>query len=398
MPPEQFAAEYWSRRPLLSTSAQLSGGFGDLLSLDDVDELVSRRGLRTPFLRIAKDGQLIDTARFTGSGGAGAQIADQVSDDRVLELFAGGCTLVLQGLHRLWPPLIDFAGALVSDLGHPVQINAYITPAQSQGFSAHYDVHDVFVLQIAGTKRWTIHPPVLPDPLRTQPWTDRRTAVARAAGAAPEIDTVLKPDDALYLPRGWLHAATAHGEISAHLTVGVHNLTRFSLVEALLEQAAEDPALRGSLPMGIDPADPEQMDAEVRATAERLAAVLGDVDTAPAADRVRQQLWSAVRPAPLSPVAQAAAAAQLSASTSIRCRAHLRHSVRVGAEQVTVAVADRTVAFPAGTAAAVTLALAGPAVPVGELPELDEDDQLVLVRRLLREGLVVVEAPSAAPG
>ena len=44
-----------------------------------------------------------------------------------------GHTVVLQGLHRLWPPLIDFAGALTTDLGHPVQVNAYVTPALVAG-------------------------------------------------------------------------------------------------------------------------------------------------------------------------------------------------------------------------------------------------------------------------
>ena len=36
-----------------------------------------------------------------------------------------------------------------------MQINAYITPPENQGFAAHYDTHDVFVLQVSGSKRWT---------------------------------------------------------------------------------------------------------------------------------------------------------------------------------------------------------------------------------------------------
>ena len=43
-------------------------------------------------------------------------------------LYADGATLVLQGLHRLWPPLIDFARRLGADLRQPVQVNAYLTP------------------------------------------------------------------------------------------------------------------------------------------------------------------------------------------------------------------------------------------------------------------------------
>ena len=179
----------WARGPLLSTRSELAAagpaGFDDLFSLAAVDELLSRRGLRTPFIRLAKNGVVAPAGRYTRSGGTGAQVADQVADDRVLELFLDGHTVVLQGLHRLWPPLIEFAGALTTDLGHPVQVNAYITPASSQGFSAHYDVHDVFVLQVAGEKRWRISEPVHPAPLRDQPWTDRRAEVAaRAAGGA----------------------------------------------------------------------------------------------------------------------------------------------------------------------------------------------------------------------
>ena len=55
-----------------------------------------------------------------------------------------------------------------------MQINAYITPPQSQGFAPHHDVHDVFVLQVSGRKHWTIHAPVVDDPLGNQPFGQLR--------------------------------------------------------------------------------------------------------------------------------------------------------------------------------------------------------------------------------
>ena len=172
-------------------------------------------------------------------------------DDRVAELFADGSTVVLQALHRTHAPIARFAADLSADLGHPVQVNAYVTPPQNQGFSSHYDVHDVFVLQVAGEKRWRLHAPVVTDPLRDDPWTDHRAAVEARAAEEPYLEAVLRPGDALYLPRGWLHAATALGEVSAHLTVGVHVLTRAALVEQLAAagprrpRAARDAAARG---------------------------------------------------------------------------------------------------------------------------------------------------------
>ncbi|PZS36817.1 MAG: cupin, partial [Pseudonocardiales bacterium] len=125
---EGFARDHWGRRPLLCRGAPSGHGFADLFSLDAVDELVSRRGLRTPFIRVVQDGSAVDPRRYTRSGGAGAEIGDQVAADRLLALVLDGATIVLQGLHRVWPPLTAFADQLAADLGHPVQVNAYITP------------------------------------------------------------------------------------------------------------------------------------------------------------------------------------------------------------------------------------------------------------------------------
>jgi ribosomal protein L16 Arg81 hydroxylase len=385
--PAEFADRYWGREPLLV--AGQPEAFDDLFSLAAVDELISRRGLRAPFLRVARDGKVLDAARFTGSGGAGAEIADQVRDDKVAELFAEGCTLVLQGLHRTWPPLADLAAQLATDLGHPVQVNAYVTPPSNRGFGAHYDVHDVFVLQVAGRKRWKIHRPVLPDPLRGQPWNDRAAAVAAQARAEPLIDAVLTPGDRLYLPRGYLHCAEALGEVSVHLTVGVHPVTRYALVEELLKLAVEAPDLRGSLPLGIDVADPEQVAPHLAGTVAALRDWLAAADPAAVADRLRARTWPQSRPGPVPPLAQAAAVADLDQQSAVQRRPQLRHRLAARGDTVVLQLTDREIRFPAVTEPALKALLTGRPVRVGELAGLDAADRLVLVRRLLREAVCV---------
>ncbi len=359
-----------------------------------MDELLSRRGLRAPFLRIAKDGVVVDPKRFTGSGGAGAEIADQVSSEAVLRLFAEGSTVVLQGLHRLWPPLIEFADQLAADLGHPTQVNAYITPPSSRGFSPHYDVHDVFVLQVAGTKHWRIHAPVLADPLRSQPWTDRAGEVAAAAEGEPVIDAVLRPGDALYLPRGFLHSATALGEISAHLTIGVHPVTRWAAAESALDLvralAADDPALRGSLPLGVDLADPRSVRQHVTEVLGGLRNWLDHVDPDDVADRLRAGAWAQVRPEPVLPLAQSAAAAALTSDTVLRLRGRLRSALREAPDgTVRLIGGRRTHAFPAETRPALTALLSAGELKVADLPGTD-DDRLGLARRLVTDGIATV--------
>jgi hypothetical protein len=385
---DQFAAHHWGKAALLTRGAELAGGFSDLLSAGAVDELISARGLRTPFLRMAKDGSVLPAATFTRSGGAGASIADQAADDKVLAAMADGATLVLQGLHRNWPPLVEFGSRLAAELGHPVQINAYVTPPQNQGFAPHYDVHDVFVLQVAGRKRWTIHEPVVRAPLENQPWEKYRAAVTERAADPPLLDAVLEPGDALYLPRGTIHAAVAQGETSIHLTVGVHPITRYQLVRKLLELAQDDPALRTALPMALDLADPAMLADELAATLAALHHRLDAIPTADVAEQVGADLMRRTRPEPVGPLAQLAAADALTPATPLRLRAGLRARVEPADEQVRLVLLDRTITLPAVAGDAIKTVLAGGAFTAAELPGLPAQDQLVVVRRLLREGVV----------
>ncbi|MDR6437705.1 hypothetical protein J2790_002854 [Paenarthrobacter nicotinovorans] len=310
---EQFASDVWGRSALLTRGVS---DFADVFSSSAVDELISRRGLRTPFLRVAKGGSTLPESSFTSQAGVGATISDQLDDTALWRKFADGATLVLQALHRTWDPVATFSSRLSTELGHPVQANAYITPPQNRGFDDHYDVHDVFVLQIEGTKRWIIHEPVHEDPLRTQPWTDRSDAVAQAAKGEAYIDTILEPGDVLYLPRGWLHAAQAQGKVSIHLTLGVHNWTRHALAEHLAQAAlaalGEDPAMRRSLPLGVG--GPEE---EIAAVRERFAAAVMEADTTSLFHRTRRGQG---RPAPLGPVAQLAAIERLGPESVVRLR------------------------------------------------------------------------------
>lgn len=313
---EEFARDVWARTALLTRRAS---DFSDLFSSQAVDELTSRRGLRTPFLRVAKDGSTLPESSFTSSAGVGATIADQLDDTALWRMFADGATLVLQALQRTWGPLADFSARLSAELGHPVQANAYVTPPQNRGFDDHYDVHDVFVLQIEGAKRWLVREPVLPDPLRDQPWTDHRDAVAEAAKGEAHIDSVLEPGDVLYLPRGWLHAAQAQGEVSIHLTLGIHTWTRYVLAEQLAQSALaslrDDPQMRGALPLGVDgPAN------EVDMVREQLVTALAKVDSAPLFHRTRR---GQARPAPLGPLAQLKAVEGLGPPSRVRLREQL---------------------------------------------------------------------------
>ena len=381
-----FADTHWGSEPLLTRARDLPLPFDDLFSEAAVDELIAARGLRTPFLRMAKEGSTLPDRAFTRGGGTGAAIADQASDDQVLRQFADGATLVLQGLHRTWAPVVEFAQQLAADLGHPTQVNAYVTPPQNTGFSDHYDVHDVFVLQISGAKRWRIRRPVHQSPLRTEPWTDRRAAVETAAREVPLLETTLEPGDCLYLPRGYLHSATAQGGVSTHLTIGVHSWTRHHIADEMLKvalsRAAQDPAVRSSLPLGTSVTDPTTHAADVEVVRDALLRAVSGIDAEDLTAALAAAARGSQRAAPVAPLAQHALAAALDDDTPLRLRAHLAADLDVHDGYAVLTSRAGTFRVDLGELDPVRAFLQAGAVTAGELG-------VDLARRLVLAGLAV---------
>ncbi len=381
---EAFAAEYWSRRPLLSRAAALPTGFSDLLSPADVDELVGERALRTPFFKLVKDGASL--SGYTRTAVAGSQrLADLADVDKVRELYADGATLVLNSLHRLHPPVVRFCRQLAIDLGHSTQCNAYVTPGgNARGFAFHHDTHDVFVLQVDGTKRWVVHEPVHQLPLRTQP---RAGDDLVAEGAQPLLDVELHAGDALYLPRGYVHAAVTTEQRSIHLTVGVLATTWYDVLEDTLGLAADELAFRQALPIPPLPAAGEELPAFMKQAAQWLADL--PVDTVQ--ELLDKRLARAVPMKSLGVLAQAEAVRSLTAATVVRPRDGLAVRLRNGTDgRVVVVLPDREVAVPQVARPALERCLASP-VRAEDLAGADFSvgDGVVLLRRLLREGALV---------
>jgi ribosomal protein L16 Arg81 hydroxylase len=231
------------------------------------------------------------------------------------------------------------------------------------------------------------------NPLPDQPWQQHRAAVASRAAEQALIDVVLEPGDSLYLPRGYLHSADALGEISIHLTVGVHPVTRHHLVRQLIARAQDDPALRTSLPMGVDLGDSQVLAAELSATVSALAAHLasaaGSAAVEALAAAVADEVTTQTRPAPLGPLAQLRAVETLGPETALSLRRGLRCRITRRGGELQLRLLDRTIELAISAENAVKAVLTGELLTPASLPGLDADEQLALARRLLREGVLV---------
>jgi hypothetical protein len=252
-------------------------------------------------------------------------------------------------------------------------------------------VHDVFVIQIYGRKRWAIHRPVHPDPLRTEPWSEHADAVARQASGVPAIEETFRPGDVLYLPRGWIHSATALGGASIHLTIGVEAFTRWDIVDQIVKRAAGDPRLRRSLPLGVDLDDDAALQSVVDETIVDLSSALRTANAASVVDALAHTRARATRPEPVSPIATVESLSRMGPATLVRWRRGLDAQVESDADAVRIVLANKTVSLPAEAERSIRALSRGDPTRAGELEGLDPRSSVVVSRRLVREGVLILQ-------
>lgn len=378
--PETFLSEYFEKKHMVVHRAQ-GDYYRDLLSLEDIDEVMTHRVLQAGELQLVKTGKGIEAKEFITEG-------DLIDPVRATRHFSEGATIVLPRLHHRLPRLAAFCRALETVFSCELQTNIYFTPDNAQGFKTHYDSHDVLVLQCHGTKTWRIYESPLELPLRSQ-------AFDPATFERGEIidEFTLQPGDFAYVPRGVVHDAIATDEISLHITTGLL-ATRWVevLVEAISRVAHEDPAFRGALPPGFAEGSFDMSalkgtfdDLMARATAAadgpgvlgafasryrdlRLPVVPGHLNAHLAAEGLTPDSIVGARPDLIGRVVRA------------------EDPEAEGAE-VTVELSGAEIAFPAFVTPVLQKALTVPRFRIGDLPDdLDDAGKVVLVRRLLREG------------
>jgi len=359
---QTFLAKIWASRIHVhhTDPAALVG----LLSFDDVDHLLTSTAIRTPAVRIARDGSVLPASAYTRHATlAGQPLTGLLDPGKVFALFDEGATVVLQGLHRYWQPLGALVGELELALGHPCQVNAYLTPPGSQGFAVHSDSHDVFVFQTHGRKVWEVHE------------------------QGQQQTVVLEPGVSMYLPTGTPHAARAQETVSLHVTVGINQV----VWKDVLDRALAD-VLDGSGPQHVPAGyldDPALLADGLAERLETLAASLRGLDPAAVADAEVRRFLTSRTLWQRGGLQDRIAARDLTDTTPLRRRAGHPCVLRPAGQKVRVLLGDRELLMPAWLEPALVAVRGAGSLRPADL-DLDEQSRLVLCRRLVREGLLEV--------
>lgn len=373
-----FFTEFYEQKPLLIERQQPSK-FASLLSIDAIDRYLSSATPCHP------DVFLVDVARelkpddysFPNSEPSG-----RIDLPRAYQLFAKGATISLSQLHERLEPLAALCRAVEKTFSSHFQTNVYLSPPNAQGFKTHFDSHDVFVLQVSGSKLWTLYDTGIVLPLRGQAFDPQKHTPGPPTRQFP-----MHAGDLFYCPRGHYHSARSTGEASLHITLGLIGKTWADvMIEAMSAACLASPAFRRNLPVGF-----ANTGFDSRQAAETfrilLDTVAGEAQLAPILERLAEDFVTSRRPALYGCLQELDLT--LSLESTVAPRPDLTYLLRVEDEKLVVLFGATEISLPPFTRDAIRFALERGPFLVRELPRLDDEGKLVLARCLLKEGLLV---------
>jgi hypothetical protein len=371
----EFVEQVLFRSPMCSR-VPAPGRFADVDAL--WDDLL-RRGTRQPGFRVVRAGVTVAGEDVTRRAGIGnTDLSDMIAPNQVIARYRGGDTVVLQGLHHTDRQLAKVANNLALALDHPVQVNAYFSPEDARGLDLHFDYHDVFVVQLGGSKRWRIWEPL---PRTVSPIKGRHTiAKPRFEELGdPLLDLTLTAGDCLYLPRGFPHSAETVDEASEHLTIGLVAVTWQRVVRKAIDAEVAAGRLSNALPPGM---------LEPGATAPSAVGELEGLHAQLAPDVLRhwmaREIWRRQPATRLRP----RSVPELGTEPLSFTPGPLVWLTTIG-DRAVLGLGDRVLDMP-GEALDFLAALLDAESPIApsDLKGLDDASRTVVLRRLLAEGVL----------
>lgn len=243
---ENFFDQTWERTAIVA-HRKSPNYYKELISSEKIDEM-----LRKNTVEFTKN---LDVTSYVNGVRETHNPEGRALPPQMWDFYRDGCSIRLLNPQTFIPVLHSLNANLQEYFHCMVGANAYLTPANSQGFAPHYDDIEAFVLQIEGKKRWRVYAPRTPDEVLPR---NSSQNFNEAEVGEPILDTVLEPGDLLYFPRGFIHQAhTVKGAHSLHITLSVYQKNAYAdlfeqLVPRVLSTAiTRDVELRRGLPLDI---------------------------------------------------------------------------------------------------------------------------------------------------
>ena len=371
---EEFFASIYERSDL-TCLRESPERFSALLSIHKLDSLLSSKEFPSTSLSMARSDPPIAKSFYTFKNGS-------IDKGAVLNHYQSGATLIFNQLHRNDAELARFCRALESIFSLRVQANVYLTPPESQGFGTHYDDHDVFILQISGSKRWRFFQKPIENPYKGEKF---QHGLHKPSNESREC--ILSAGDCIYIPRGLMHEAENYGDQpSLHVTVGLLSKTWADLMlEAMSEVALRNSEFRKSLPPGFTREDFETNDAD-QMFRNLVAKFKDEADFGKVFDLFRESFGRSTSIDISGGLALASA--EISNTDKFILKANTPAIIKTQEERVVVVCPGGDVHFDSALRDCLKIALSGDPFSVSDLRADNTAEATRFIRKLISFGLV----------
>ncbi len=384
--PAVFFDRYFEKETLY-VSRSGESPYEDILTVAELNGFLNGPQVKSPVVNLYKAGEKVALASYTDEYRGESGAYHRVDLSRAFSRFNEGATIVVNGAETLFNNLSGFCLSLGALLRAPVQANVYVTPPGSQGFSAHFDYHDVFVLQIAGTKRWRLYDAGL-EPLPAHSGGKQVLGDLRL-----REEVALETGDLLYMPRGVVHEAVTTDTVSVHVTIGLSGLITWAdFLPRALDELRKHPNFRKAVPLHSAGDYVRQLPAVLGELCHLLEHGTDWLAHFHEVDEVQTQTALRTRARLAGNYLDSYLRAEgIGPASALRTNAHVLQSVTEDDEQIVLNFYDKKLELPVFLKEAVQFLLTHPQFRVVELPgDLDEESQVMLARHLIREGLLSV--------
>jgi ribosomal protein L16 Arg81 hydroxylase len=242
VPVEDFFASKWNCQSLLVRGSP--DKTRNLFSWDEVNRIICQHRLAPPQIRLSQERKSSDELafikrRFSSTGNP----IYHVDIPLLYSLLRDGASLVLDAVDEMSSAVTDLCENVGRDLSCQLSVNAYATWGTEPGFGLHWDDHDLFVVQIEGSKRWKLYKPTRKFPLS-------KDTMQNPVPTENDLvwDEIVHPGDVIYIPRGHWHNVLGVGIPTLHLTCGFSNPSGIDYLSWLVDKMREIEVVRRDIP------------------------------------------------------------------------------------------------------------------------------------------------------
>lgn len=197
---------FWHDRTLKLTRCTGESRFTVLFNWNTLWQLIDENNIPLQKFRVTYNRQLVRRPFYSDG--------DRLNSDRLAQLFDQGISMVVLNVDTHVPAIF---AACRDAATYGIRIDeacAIVTTGSGGALKMHYDLPDLIVLQVEGSKRWRIYGPRVLN-------RDKGSVTKDPPRTAPLLDAVLQPGDILFMPAGSWHLCDNGPNRSLHLALFV---------------------------------------------------------------------------------------------------------------------------------------------------------------------------------